>query len=284
MKKIILLTVVVLFLTTALSAAKNMAIMPFEIVGNVVTEAEAEGITELYISELVSNGQINIVDRANFDKILKEMNFQNSDWSDSEKTAQLGKATNAQFISRGKIIKLGSKMYLSSTVIDVRTAKVVSSGRREFEDIDAVFTILSGFAKEVVDRMITYKIGDTGPGGGTVFYIQGTTVYEVIFFSKSSDWYNAMQKASSYKGGGYTDWSLPTIKELKWIFEDTYPAYSLDLTQHLPNGGYDTVYWSREEHTETEAFGYYNMGSSSSIEILDKNENRGNIACAVRAF
>ena len=283
MKKIILLTVVVLFLTTALSAAKNMVVMPFEIVGNAVTESEAEGITELYISELVSIGNISIVDRTNFDKILKEMNFQNSDWSNSEKTAKLGQAANAQFISRGKIIKLGSKIYLSSTVIDVTTAKVISSGRKEFEDIDAVFTILRGFAKEVIDRMITYKIGDTGPGGGTVFYIQGTTVYEVIFFSKSSDWYNAMQKAFSYKGGGYTDWSLPTIKELKWILEDTYPAYSLDLTRHLPNGGGDMSYWSREEYNETEAMVYY-FGNNSCIRTHDKTNDRNIRTCAVRAF
>ena len=283
-KKYIVSAVFVLFLSTLLSAAKNMAVMPFDVVGNAVTESEAEGITELYISELVSTGKISIVDRANFDKILKEMNFQNSDWSNSEKTAKLGQATNAQFISRGKIIKLGSKMYLSSTVIDVTTAKVISSGRKEFEDIDAVFTILRGFAKEVIDRMITYKIGDTGPGGGTVFYVQGTTVYEVIIFPKSTDWYNAMQIVSSYKGGGYTDWSLPTIKELKWILADTYPAYSLDLTQYLANCGDDTFYWSREEYTETKAFGYYKMGSRSYTEILDKNENRGSIACAVRSF
>lgn len=125
MKKIILLMVFTLIASVGLvfAQSRSMAITPFEIVGNTVTEAEAEGITELYISELVSNGQINIVDRANFDKILKEMNFQNSDWSNSEKTAKLGQATNAQFISRGKIIKLGSKMYLSSTVIGCNNSK-----------------------------------------------------------------------------------------------------------------------------------------------------------------
>ncbi len=282
MKKYIVSAVFVLFLSTMLSAAKNMAVMPFEIVGNAVTEAEAEGITELYISELVSTGKISIIDRTNFDKILKEMNFQNSDWSNSEKTAKLGQATNAQFISRGKIIKLGSKMYLSSTVIDVATAKVVSSGRKEFEDIDAAFAILSGFAKEVINGM-TYKIGDTGPGGGTVFYVQGTTVYEVIFFSEHSDWYNAMKIVSSYKGGNYTDWYLPTMMELKWIFENTDPSFSHNIISHLPNYGQDIHYWSRDEYTEIQVFSYYEFGTRSSIDIIDKNWN-GGFACAVRAF
>lgn len=288
MKKIILLTVVVLFLTTALSATKNMAVMPFEIVGNAVTEAEAEGITELYISELVSTGKISIVDRANFDKILKEMNFQNSDWSNSEKTAKLGQATNAQFISRGKIIKLGSKMYLSSTVIDVTTAKVVSSGRKEFEDIDAAFAILSGFAKEVVDGM-TYKIGDTGPGGGIVFKIQGTIVYEAVFFPGRTDWYHAMQIVSSYKGGGYTNWVLPSRIELAWIFENPdfkYPCPRPNFTWTYDDG-VDAYFWSREESTNTQAFIYEEDIIHNEfvyrIEECNKDFGRG-IVCAVRAF
>lgn len=287
-KKYIVVPVFVLFLSTILSAAKNMVVMPFEIVGNAVTESEAEGITELYISELVSIGNISIVDRANFDKILKEMNFQNSDWSDSEKTAQLGKATNAQFISRGKIIKLGSKMYLSSTVIDVTTAKVVSSGRKEFEDIDAAFTILSGFAKEVIDGM-TYKIGDTGPGGGIVFKIQGSTVYEAEFFPGRADWYNAMKIVSSYKGGGYTDWHLPTRAELAWIFENPdfkYPCSSPNSTWPYDDG-FDALFWLREEATNSQAFVYVEFYVNSkavyNIQSADKNSDMG-IVCAIRAF
>ena len=272
MKKLTVIAVFTLLLTTVLSAAKNMAVMPFEIVGNAVTEAEAEGITELYISELVSTGKISIVDRANFDKILKEMNFQNSDWSNSEKTAKLGQATNAQFISRGKIIKLGSKMYLSSTVIDVTTAKVVSSGRKEFEDIDAAFAILSGFAKEVVDGM-TYKIGDTGPGGGTIFRIEGTTVYAGGILSDAS-LYSAIEIASSYIGGGYTGWSLPDRKEFEWIFKLSV------FREHNKRGVYN-YYWTREEWNNTQGL-CYTPDNWPTVSISEKTSKLG--VCLVRKF
>jgi len=287
-KKYIVSAVFVLFLSTLLSAAKNMAVMPFDVVGNAVTESETEGITELYISELVSTGRISIVDRANFDKILKEMNFQNSDWSNSEKTAKLGQATNAQFISRGKIIKLGSKMYLSSTVIDVTTAKVISSGRKEFEDIDAAFAILRGFAKEVIDGM-TYKIGDTGPGGEIVFKIQSSTVYEAEFFPGRADWYHAMQIVSSYKGGGYTDWHLPTRAELAWIFENPdfkYPCPQSNYSWPYDDGC-DAFFWLREEATNSQAFIYeqdiIHNEHVYRIRTCDKNIDAG-IVCAVRTF
>ena len=126
---------------------KTIAVATFDITGNAVTQDEADAITELFITELVSTGKVSVVDRANFDKIVKEMKFQASDWSDSAKTTALGNAANAQLISRGQIIKLGSKLYLSSSIIDVKNAKVLSSAREQFNSLDDVFGLLGNFAR-----------------------------------------------------------------------------------------------------------------------------------------
>ena len=221
----------ILFLTCAvsllLSARKNIAVMPFEVVGNVLTKDEAESITELYISELVSTGKISIVDRANFDKILKEMEFQDSDWSNSEKTAKLGQAINAELIARGKIMKLGSRMYLSSTVIDITTARVVSSAKKDFKDIDEFFVILSGFVKDIIMGVApTYNIGDTGPGGGTIFKIEidEKAIYEIAFLPNKTDFFTAKELASNYSGGGYYDWYFPSLEELQQLNSVKYYA------------------------------------------------------------
>ena len=108
---------------------KVVAVATFDITGNAVTQDEADAITELFITELVSTGKVSVVDRANFDKIVKEMKFQASDWSDSSKTTAPGNAANAQLSSRWQIIKLGSKLYLSSLILDAKIAKVLSSAR-----------------------------------------------------------------------------------------------------------------------------------------------------------
>ncbi|MBD5441941.1 MAG: hypothetical protein HDR34_00805 [Treponema sp.] len=180
---ILSLTLAALFCSVTIAQEqKVIAVATFDITGNAVTQDKADAITELFITELVSTGKVSVVDRANFDKIVKEMKFQASDWSDSAKTTALGNAANAQLISRGQIIKLGSKLYLSSSIIDVKNAKVLASTRDQFNSLDDVFGLLGNFAKNtvaglsrnIVDKT-SLKIGDIGSGGGLVFSILRVT-------------------------------------------------------------------------------------------------------------
>lgn len=171
--------------------SRSMAVMPFDVVGNAVTADEAEAITELYISALIEVGKVKIVDRANFDKVMQELNFQASDWSNSEKTAKLGKALNAKFISRGKIMKLGSKLSISASVIDITTAENVASTKANYKDIDELVALFflkprswSYYESEKIDDMVKDVFYSKGPAGGTVFHFDGQYFYEVVFLSE----------------------------------------------------------------------------------------------------
>ncbi|MDY3886478.1 MAG: CsgG/HfaB family protein [Treponema sp.] len=197
------------------SAPKSMAVATFDITGNAVSSDEAESITELYIAELVSTGKVSVVDRTNFNKILKEMQFQAGDWANNEKTVKLGTATGAEIISRGQITKLGSKMYLSATLIDVKTAEVLSSAKVQFVSIDDIFGILTKFAKDAVAGL-SLKIGDIGPGGGLICNIEGGHALECSEVLGSATWSRAKEMCSEYRGGGYDDWYLPSREELNF--------------------------------------------------------------------
>ena len=232
---ILILALAALFCSAAIAQEqKVIAVATFDITGNAVTQVEADAITELFITELVSTGKVSVVDRANFDKIVKEMKFQASDWSDSAKTTALGSAANAQLISRGQIIKLGSKLYLSSSIIDVKNAKVLSSAREQFNSLDDVFGLLGNFANTVAVG-VSQEIGTIGPGGGIIFYVEGNKKYEVSELLGTVTWSKAVELCKNYRGGGYDDWYLPTKDELNWIYQN------LLETGKILGGSY---YWS----------------------------------------
>ncbi len=234
MKKILCALSIVIAAAAVFAKPKLMAIATFDINNNAVSEAEAEGITELYIAELASTGKVSIVDRNNFNKLLKEMNFQAGDWADSEKTIRLGTASGASVIGRGQIIKLGNKMYLSATVIDVKTAKVISSAKTQFDSLDGIFDILPGFVRDISEGL-TLKIGDTGPGGGLICNIEGNRGLECSEVLGDANWEDAKKMCAEFRGGGYDDWYLPSKEELNFIY------INLARTERIIGRGY---FWS----------------------------------------
>ncbi len=187
MKKFMMILVALVAMMTAAvaqSTQKKVAVATFDVIGNVVTPEEAEAITELYINGLVRTGKVSIFDRKNFDTILAEMKFQSGDWASKEKTVQLQKATGATVLGRGQIFKLGSSFYISATMIDANTAEILSASKKSFKDIDELVGLLDTMASEIstaISKVVMkYKIGDTGPGGGIVFYVseEGFEVFD----------------------------------------------------------------------------------------------------------
>lgn len=279
MEKKILIALAAVFMLVCSSIfsqeQKVIAVATFDITGNAVTQEEADAITELFITELVATGKVSVVDRANFDKIVKEMKFQASDWSDSTKTTALGNAANAQLISRGQIIRLGSKLYLSSSIIDAKNAKVLSSAREQFNSLDDVFGLLGNFAN-TVSVGLSQKIGTIGPGGGIIFYVEGNKTYEVSELLGMGTWGAAKKMCEDYRGGGYDDWYLPTKDELNLIYQN--------LRKPGKIAGNDE-YWSSSLVNKYDAW-YQRFGDGAQNYIGNGLYGRDNHYCvrAVRAF
>ncbi|MDE6774276.1 MAG: hypothetical protein K2J14_06585 [Treponemataceae bacterium] len=118
--------------------APRIAVSTFDTKGN-VSKDDADIITEMFITNLVSQG-VNVIDRANFDKIMSEMKFQTSDWSDSAKTSELGKVLNATAVIRGQIMQTPSNVIITVTLLDVKTAKILSSATETAKDLQYLYT------------------------------------------------------------------------------------------------------------------------------------------------
>ena len=135
MKKIIFCLIFSVTASVAFGQANVPAIVvsTFSTRGQAVTADDVESITELFIAELAKQSGIRVVDRTSIERVVAEMRFQTSDWSNSQKTAQLGAALNAEFLVRGQINQLGQQISVAITALDIKTLEVVSSSTETFD-------------------------------------------------------------------------------------------------------------------------------------------------------
>lgn len=182
-------TIAVFFMLTTLCAltltaqAKPVVVIaPFDAKG--VSKDEADVITEIFTAEYAAAGGANVVDRTSFDKIRAQLSFQTSDWSNSDKVAQLGKALNANQVVVGQLLKFREQIITTIKVIDVNTTTILSSRTARVSDVEKLFDKIPDICRELSETWavsgMQYKVGDEGPGGGFVFYVspKGFTVYD----------------------------------------------------------------------------------------------------------
>jgi TolB-like protein len=152
MKKMFLVSLLITGFAAFAQQLPTVAVATFDVTGG-VTADEARVITELFMAELVSKGKVSVVDRVNFDKIIAEMRFQTSDWSNAQKTAALGNALNAGYVIRGQLMKMGNAIYWTATMIDIKTAQVLYSAREQVNDLSEIFGKLPGFCSQITNKI-----------------------------------------------------------------------------------------------------------------------------------
>jgi len=139
-------------------------------------------------SILVNNGKLVVVDRSNLDRIRQELGFQLSGEVSDESAGAIGKMLGAGAIITGTLINIGDSYRLTLKAINVETATIAASYPADIANDNRVRTLLSSRNTATVsaDRQTpasvqpaasqpipTYRIGDTGPAGGLIFYDKG---------------------------------------------------------------------------------------------------------------
>ena len=69
-------------------------------------------------------------------------------------------------------------------------------------------------AKEAKERN---QVGKPGPGGGVIYAVSKNTAWEVSGNLGANTWKDARIAAANYKGGGFSNWSMPGTPELAKI-------------------------------------------------------------------
>jgi TolB-like protein len=163
-----------------------VAIAPFEARSG-ISMADAATITEIYSVRLAAAKSVRVVTRDNLDKVIREHSFQMSDWSDDKKTAELGKALNADWVVRGILQKLVNSYIVTATILDVKTLEIMGGADMKLDSIESAYDNMGPFVAQTVQtltgsggvavrpgqRAEDYEVGDYGPAGGWIFYDKG---------------------------------------------------------------------------------------------------------------
>jgi hypothetical protein len=279
-------------------------------------------------SILVNNGKLTVVDRANLDKVRAEQGFQLSGDVSDESAKAIGQMLGAGAIVTGTLVNLGDAYRLTLKAINVETARVAASYPADIANSPRVQTLLAGGGgtsggTQTAQKGNTggntkapatpvYKIGDTGPAGGLVFYDKGNNSGGWRYMEVATDnlgkttWpsfksvgetetaigtgkMNTQVIAKSgemtamlciaYRGGGFSDWFLPSKDELNLIY------INLVRINHIVD--WEDTYWTSSPKTWPGNYPgaqRFSDGSQYYPGYSNNNTNETHTVLAVRQF
>ena len=156
-------------------------------------QSDFPALSEYIIDELIANTvndrKFSVVDRQQLDTIRAELDFQMSGEVDDRSAQEMGRMLGAQTIVSGAVSKMGSVYRLRIRALNVQTAQIEGQFNRNIPSgatIDLLAVSGAGAATTTTARtaqaqpaasaapvpaaLPTYRVGDTGPAGGLIFY------------------------------------------------------------------------------------------------------------------
>jgi len=157
----------------------------------------SEYILGILSENAVNDGVFSVVDRQSLDVIRAELNFQYSGDVSDESAQAIGQMLGAQTIVSGTVIKLGKLYRLQVKAIEVQTAAIQGQWSKNVPDGSTIAVLTentvptsgaasagkpaSGTAQstpaqasnQAQPAVPAFKVGDTGPAGGLIFYDKG---------------------------------------------------------------------------------------------------------------
>lgn len=192
MKKIIILTLFVLF--TNLSFAQNK-------VGVALTSGSADEGTKAAITDAIIQGLINsgysIVERSQYDKIVKEQELQVSDFTDDNSRIEFGNLLGAQYLCLSSANKIAQNYLITYRLVDVKTGGILLNEKKTATETTIMEVIIS-LSEE---KLFILK------DNSTTITICGIEV-------QKNDLKGSEHCSSCGQG-----WRLPTIRELQCMYE-----------------------------------------------------------------
>ncbi|MCL1931474.1 MAG: DUF1566 domain-containing protein [Treponema sp.] len=240
-------------------------------------QAFSDYIIDELATALSLSKNLQVIDRQHTDAIRKEFNIQFSGDVSDDEVKRIGRQLGAQFVVTGSLVDIGNAYRFRLAAINIETAvrEGNSSLNISINDPQVTFLLTGQRTTQTGSASSNsgmYRIGDKGPGGGFIFFAESGIYMECSMELGSYNWDNAMRTAQNYKGGGFTDWRLPTKDELDLMYVNLKPNKLAGFTEEK--------YWSSSQYNRTVMWNQsFSDGSQNYVSKYVKGSVR-----AVRAF
>jgi TolB-like protein len=258
---------------TRLPKGAKTAVLTFTSTG----QAFSDYIIDEIATAFSASGNIQVIDRQHTDAIRREFNIQFSGDVSDDEVKRIGHQLGAQYVVTGSLVDIGTAYRFRVAAINIETAvrEGSSSLNININDPQVVFLLTGRRPAQTANTPGsggTYRIGDKGPGGGTVFFARDGKYMECSGELGGHTWQTAMTLAQNYDGGGFSDWRLPTRDELNLMY--------VNLKVRNLGGFANGIYWSSSEYNSNTA---WDQGFSNGRQYNDYKIVTASVR-AVRAF
>ncbi len=115
------------------------AIFPFQERG-IGVKGYGEKVSDILFASLVTNPELFLVDRADLQKSLSEMELNVSGLVNPAQATQVGQLTGAKILVTGSVIEVGKKVYIVAKIIGTETSRVLGESVKgnASDDLDAL--------------------------------------------------------------------------------------------------------------------------------------------------
>ena len=134
-----------------------------------VSDQEMRSIISLLTSSLFRTAKYDVLDVAQRDSLLKEIEFSASDCTDQSCQIEMGKMLSAEFIVVGSLGKVGTKWILAAKMLQTESAKTTSTADGVYKDLDALVEGIPALVRQL-----------TGTAGGTAAGTRGPVNWRPI--------------------------------------------------------------------------------------------------------
>lgn len=136
---------------TATTKKPTVVIVPFETSGG-ISQEEYDIMMNMFDAEYASFDGLEVVDRAFLRPLKVELNFSDSDWTNSRKTSLLGQALNVQQIVKGQLRLYNNIVFFTVQVQDINTLAVLASMSVQSESLAELFGKIPTLCKDLARK------------------------------------------------------------------------------------------------------------------------------------